>query len=164
MNARKVTVVALVWALSLAGTYWLASRRDTMTLQQDLAEIEKLREREIAATLSQDPAALADLWTDDVVRIGPGQPAEVGKPAVLASNARQRAAAPGFKALTYVPEAKEIIVTPDGWAFEWGTFTGTFVVAPGAEVQTMTFHRMLIYRKQPDGTWKGARGIGTPAG
>jgi uncharacterized protein (TIGR02246 family) len=164
MNARKITVVALVWALSLVGMYWWASRRDTMTLQQDLVEIEKLRQREIAATLSQDPAALADLWTDDVVRIGPGQPAEVGKQAVLDSNARQREAAPGLKALTYVPAAKEVIVTSDGWAFEWGTFTATFVLAPGAEVQTMKAHRMLIYRKQPEGTWKAARGMTAPAG
>ncbi len=161
---RKAVVVALVWALSLVGTYWWASRRDTMTLQQDLVEIEKLREREIAATLSQEPAALADLWTDDVVRIGPGQPAEVGKQVVLASNARQRAAAPGLKALTYVPEAKEVIVTSDGWAFEWGSFTATFVLAPGADVQTMKAHRMIIYRKQPDGTWKAARGMTSPAG
>ena len=47
----------------------------------DLAAIEKLHQQDIAATLSRDPVALTDLWTDDAVRLGPGPPAEVGKQA-----------------------------------------------------------------------------------
>jgi hypothetical protein len=39
--------------------------------QADLAGIEKLHKQEIAATLSRNPVALTDLWTDDAVRIGP---------------------------------------------------------------------------------------------
>jgi len=60
-----------------------------------LAAIEKLHARDVAANLSQDPAALAELWTDDVVRLQPGQEAEVGKQAVPATNAHLRAAHPG---------------------------------------------------------------------
>jgi hypothetical protein len=119
MKARNIVLLALVWALSLVGTYLWTSRGGTMTLQQDLVEIEKLR---------------------------------------------QRAAAPGLKALTYGPEAREVVVTSDGWAFEWGSFTATFVLAPGADVQTMKAHRMIVYRKQPDGTWRAARGMTSPAG
>ena len=36
----------------------------------DLAAIEKVRQQDIAATLSRDPVALTDLWTDDAIRIG----------------------------------------------------------------------------------------------
>ena len=43
----------------------------------DLAAIEKLHQQDIAATLSRDPVALTDLWTDDAIRLGPGQPVEV---------------------------------------------------------------------------------------
>ena len=37
--------------------------------QADLAGIEKFHHRDIAATLSRDPVALTDLWTDDAVRL-----------------------------------------------------------------------------------------------
>jgi hypothetical protein len=47
--------------------------------QADLTGIEKFHQRDIAATLSRDPVALTDLWTDDAVRLGPGRPSEVGK-------------------------------------------------------------------------------------
>ena len=54
----------------------------------DLAAIEKLHQQDIAATLSRDPVALTDMWTDDAVRIGPVPPAEVGKQAIRESNER----------------------------------------------------------------------------
>ena len=40
--------------------------------QADLAGIEKFHQRDIAATLSRDPVALTDLWTDDAVRLRSG--------------------------------------------------------------------------------------------
>ena len=48
----------------------------------DRAGIEKFHQQDIAATLSRDPVALTDLWTDDAVRLGQGRPAEVGKQAI----------------------------------------------------------------------------------
>jgi hypothetical protein len=36
----------------------------------DLAAIEKVRQQDIAATLSRDPVALTDLWSDDAIRLG----------------------------------------------------------------------------------------------
>jgi len=68
----------------------------------DLAAIEKLHQQDIAATLSRDPVALTDLWTDDAIRLGPGQPAEVGKQAIRESNERW-SARPGLNVLTFVP-------------------------------------------------------------
>jgi hypothetical protein len=47
--------------------------------QKDKAAIEKLNQQDIAATLALDPVALTDGWTEDAVRLGPDQPAEVGK-------------------------------------------------------------------------------------
>src|SRR5207245_2478836 len=82
--------------------------------QADLAGIEKLHQQDIAATLSRDPVALTDLWTDDAVRLGPGQPAQVGKQAIRESNERW-SARPGVKVLSYVPETKDLTIL-DGWA------------------------------------------------
>ena len=99
-----------------------------------------------------------ELWTDDIVRLQPGQEAEVGKQAILAANARHRAAQPGFRVLSYVPEIKDVTIT-DGWAFEWGNFTGSFVESPGGEEKRLRGKLLRVLKKQADGSWKGAVGM-----
>ena len=126
----------------------------------DLAAIEKLHQQDIAATLSRDPVALTDLWTDDAIRLGPGQPAEVGKQAIRESNERW-SARPGVKVLTYVPETKDLTIW-DGWAVEWGYFTGSYVESPGGEPKQIRGTRLMVLKKLPDGSWKCFRGMGSP--
>ena len=65
----------------------------------DRAAIEKLHQQDIAATLSRDPVALTDLWTDDAIRLLQGQPPDVGKQAIRESNDRW-SARPSLKVLT----------------------------------------------------------------
>jgi len=83
-HKRQATVVlasGLVGALlASAATVALLRRGMTsgVTRAQDMAAIEKLHSQDVAATLSQDLAALSELWTDDIVRLQPGQQAEVG--------------------------------------------------------------------------------------
>ncbi|MGH9145129.1 MAG: YybH family protein, partial [Vicinamibacterales bacterium] len=124
----------------------------------DLAAIEKLRQQDIAATLSRDPVALTDLWTDDAVRLSPGQPAEVGKLAIRQSNERW-AVRQGVKVLTYVPETKDLTIL-DGWAVEWGSFTGSYVESPGGEAKQIRGRVLAVLKKLPDGSWKVFRGMG----
>jgi ketosteroid isomerase-like protein len=126
----------------------------------DLAAIEKLHQQDIAATLSRDPVALTDLWTDDAIRLGPGQPAEVGKQAIRESNERW-SAHPGLKVLTFVPEPKDLTIW-DGWAVEWGYFTGSYVESPGGEPKQIHGARLRVLKKLPDGSWKCFRGMETP--
>jgi uncharacterized protein (TIGR02246 family) len=126
---------------------------------QDMAAIERLHARDVAATLSQDPAALAELWTDDVVRLQPGQEPEVGKQTVLATNARLRAAHPGLRVVSYVPEIESVTITDDGWAFEWGTFTGSYVESTGGVEKRIRAKVLRVLKKQADGSWKGAVGM-----
>ena len=123
----------------------------------DLAAIEKLHQQDIAATLSQDPVALTDLWTDDAIRLGPGQPAEVGKQAIRESNERW-SARPGLKVLTYVPETKDLTIL-DGWAVEWGYFTGSYVEPAGGEPKEIRSSWLMVLKKLPDGSWKYFRGM-----
>jgi hypothetical protein len=80
----------------------------------DLAAIEKLRQQDIAATVARDPGALTDLWTDDAIRIGAGQPADVGKQAIRATNDRQTANK-DFKVLSYVPETGDFTFLDGGF-------------------------------------------------
>ena len=126
----------------------------------DLAAIEKLHQQDIAATLSRDPVALTDLWTDDAVRLGQGRPAEVGKQAIRASIERW-SARPGVKVLSYVPEIKDLTIW-DGWAVEWGYFTGSYVESPGGEPKQIRGTRLMVLKKLPDGSWKCFRRMGGP--
>ena len=127
----------------------------------DLAAIEKLHQQDIAATLSRDPVALTDLWTDDAIRLGQGRSAEVGKQAIRESNERWSARS-GVKVLTYVPETKDLTIW-DGWAVEWGYFTGSYVESPGGEPKQIGGTRLMVLKKLPDGSWKCFRGMGGPA-
>lgn len=125
----------------------------------DLAAIEKLRQQDIAATLARDPRALTDLWTDDAIRLGLGQPADVGRQAIQASNERQTANK-GFKVLSYVPETKDFTFLDGGWAVEWRSFTASYVDTPGAETKHIRGTVLGVYKKLPDGSWRVFRGLG----
>jgi ketosteroid isomerase-like protein len=125
-----------------------------------MAGIEKFHQQDIAATLSRDPVALTDLWTDDAVRLRSGQPPELGKKAIQESNQRW-AAVPGIKVVSYVPETKDITIL-EGWAVEWGYITGSYVETPGGEVKQILGTRLMVLKKMPDGSWKCFRGMGGP--
>ena len=132
---------------------------DTGARDADRAAIEKLHQQDIAATLSRDPEALTDLWTDDAIRLGPGQPAEVGKQAIRESN--ERWSTLPIKMLTFVPEIKDLAIW-DGWAVQWGYFTGSYAESPAGEPKQMRGARLWVLKKLPDGSWKCFRGMGTP--
>ena len=126
--------------------------------QADLAAIENLHRQDIAATLSRDPVALTDLWTDDAIRLVPGQPAEVGKQAIRESNERW-SARPGLKVLTFVPETKDLTIW-NGGAVEWRYNTASFVASSGGEPTQVRGTVLAVLRKLPDGSWKVFRAMG----
>jgi uncharacterized protein (TIGR02246 family) len=125
----------------------------------DRAAIEKLHQQDIAATLSRDPVALTDVWTDDAIRIGVGQPADVGKQAIRASNERQTANK-GIKVLSYVPETKDLTFLDGGWAVEWRSFTASYADSPGGEAKQIRGTVLVVWKKLPDGNWKCFRAMG----
>ena len=162
MVKRRVlfVLVSLVVLAPNVDTPVFAQTQTTEKKARDRAGIEKLHQRDIAATLSRDPVALTDLWTDDAVRLGPGRPAEVGKKAIRESNERW-SALPGVKVLSYVPETKDLTIL-DGWAIEWGYITGSYVETPGGEVKQIRGTRLMVLKKMRDGSWKCFRGMGGP--
>lgn len=128
-------------------------------VQADLAGIEKLHQQDIAATLSRDAVALTDLWTDDAVRLGAGGSAEVGRPAIQASNERQTANK-AFKVLSYVPETKDLTFLDGGWAVEWRSFTAAYLDSPNGEPKQVRGTVLAVLKKLPDGSWKCYRALG----
>ena len=125
----------------------------------DLAAIEKLRQQDVAATVARDPVALTDLWAEDAIRLGVGQPAEVGKQAIRASNERQTANK-NFKVLSYVPEIRDFTFLDGGWAVEWRAFTASYVDSPGGDAKQIRGTVLAVFKKLPDGSWKVFRGLG----
>jgi ketosteroid isomerase-like protein len=126
----------------------------------DLAAIEKLRQQDIAATVSRDPVALTDFWADDAIRLGVGAPADVGKAAIRASNERNTANK-SFKVLSYVPEVMDFSFLDGGWAVEWRTYAASFVDSPGGEAKQVRGTVLAVFKKLPDGTWKIFRALGS---
>ncbi len=153
-------LVSLVAWATRVDTPVFAQIQTTDKEAQDMAGIEKLHTQDIAATLSRDPVALTDLWTDDAVRLIQGRPTEVGKKAIRESNERW-SALPGVKVLSYVPETKDLAIL-DGWAVEWGYISGSYVESPGGEVKQIRGTRLMVLKMMPDGSWKCFRGMGGP--
>lgn len=153
-------LVGLVAWATRVDTPVFAQTQTTDKKEKDMAGIEKFHQQDIDATLSRDPLALTELWTDDAVRLIQGRPTEVGKKAIRESNQRW-AAVPGIKVVSYVPETKDITIL-DGWAVEWGYITGSYVETPGGEVKQILGTRLMVLKKISDGSWKCFRGMGGP--
>jgi hypothetical protein len=112
-------VILVVCATQVDAPVFAVSLNQTQTtdkMAQDMAGIEKFHEQDIAATLSRDPVALTNLWTDDAVCLRSGHSPEFGKKAIQESNQRW-AAVPGIKVVSYVPETKDLTILK-GWAIE----------------------------------------------
>ena len=151
-------VSLVVWATKVDIPVF-AQVQTTDKKAQDMAGIEKLRQQDIAATLSRDPIALTDLWTDDAVRLSPGQPAEVGKQAIRKSYERL-APIPGFKVLSYVPETNHLRTMLDGWVVEWQYYTVSYVGSAGGKAKQLRGQVLMVLKRLPDGSWRGFRLMG----
>jgi len=151
-------VSLVVWATKVDVPVF-AQAQTTDKKAQEIAGIEKLRQQDMAATLSRDPVALTDLWTDDAVRLSPGRPAEVGKQAIRESNERW-SARPGFKVLSYVPETTHLTTMLDGWVVFWRYFSVSYVGSAGGEAKQVRGQVLIVLKRLPDGSWKGFRMMG----
>jgi ketosteroid isomerase-like protein len=119
----------------------------------DMAAIEKLHQKDIEVTLSQDPKGLVDIWTEDAVRFLPGNPPAVGKQAIQAENDKARADLPGFKVLSYAAEYKNTQIE-DGMACEWGEHKAQYKLTPETPAVGLDLKALHVLRRQTDGSWK----------
>src|SRR5260370_25280346 len=129
---RTSLVTTIVFVAGLGIGYFARSPVSSLqrknTHAADLAGIEKLRQKDIEVTLSQDPQGLIDIWTEDAVRFISGKPP--GRQAGhWRDNAKGRAANPGLKVLSYVPKFKNIQIQ-DGLACKWFESEAKFKLSP----------------------------------
>lgn len=164
MSKRSVAIVLFGLGIFaghlLQGPAAWAISQNQVSRDADLAAIDKLWEQDIAATISRDPAALTENWTDDAIRLGVGAPPDIGKSAIRATNERQ-AADKGVKVLSYVPETKDFTFLEGGWAVAWRTYTASFVDSPGGEAKRVQGTLLGVLKKLPDGSWKVFRALGS---
>jgi hypothetical protein len=131
-------------------------RRDTHAA--DLGAIEKLHQKDIDVTLSQEPKGLIDVWDEDGVRLTPGRPAVIGKKAIEADNQKFRAQYPEFQVLKYDPDLKHgQIAIADGWAIEVGSGEATYKLsAKDNPIIVPKTEGVRVLKRQSDGSWKFA--------
>ena len=121
---------------------------------EDVAAIKNLDSKWNTAVNAGDAAALANLHTDDAIRMPPNQPAVVGKEAIQSSF--QTIFEQFTGKLTLSPEEVEVV---GDWAFARGTYAGTRTPKAGGEPTEDNGKYLAIFLRQPDGSWKHYRGI-----
>jgi uncharacterized protein (TIGR02246 family) len=123
-----------------------------------LARIRELHETDWAASKAYDVETLRSLWTEDCVLLQPGQEPIIGDEALWAY---MQAQVPGMQEneiLEYRHDFEEVNVLGD-WAYEWGTFYGSYRSAAGGKIVHERARLFRMLRRQRDGSWKVSRAI-----
>jgi uncharacterized protein (TIGR02246 family) len=115
----------------------------------------KLSEDWLAAVRAKDIPRLSGMVTDDAVFLPPGFPPIRGKQAV---ETMYRSFFPRFSSVEQSVSMEEVQLAGD-WAFAWGTEKFTLVPQAGGAPIEIEGKGMTILKRQPDGSWKFARGI-----
>lgn len=123
--------------------------------RDDEQAIRKLTEDWLAAVKAKDIARLKDMVTEDAVFLPPGRPPIRGRHAV---EAMYNLFLPQFSSIEQTASIEEVQVAGD-WAFTWGTEKFVLALKAGGAPIQMEGKGMSILRRQPDGSWKFARGI-----
>jgi len=122
--------------------------------QSDAEAIQTLADEWTAAFNTGDVAGLMACYTEDAVRMPPAASAYAGKEAIEEA----------FRGLfeQFTAELKwptDEIVVADDWAFHRGTYTASLTPVAGGKVIEEAGKVVVIFQRQPDGSWKIAREI-----
>ncbi len=144
-----VALLFLVFTLSTCGP----SQADT---EADSVAVQATADEWTAAWNAGDVAGLLVHYADDAVRMPPNGPTYSGKAAI------EEAFTSFFEQFSGELDwpTDEIIVAGD-WAFHRGTFTADLTPLGEGEVMHVGGEVLVIFQRQPDGSWKAAREIWT---
>lgn len=148
MRLRSVTALGGVLATACAG---IEARPDTTA---DVATIRSMLDEAVAAHHAGDAARWAGLFTNDGMLLPEGAPTVSGMDSLL------RWAQDFFTTYTSTAriEAAEIEVAGD-WAYARNVIWGTLTPKQGGSGMPLDAKEIVIFRRQPDGSWKVARVI-----
>lgn len=122
--------------------------------EADVAAIRAINQEAAAAHGAGDAVRWASLFTADGVLLPEGAPAVTGRDSLVAF-ARAFYAA---NRVTVTIEPMEIEVAGD-WGFSRDRVSGTLTPKAGGASIPMVAKQIVIWRRQPDGSWKAARVI-----
>jgi uncharacterized protein (TIGR02246 family) len=131
---------------------------DRAASDDEAESIRELTARWTAAVQARDIDRLLGLVTDDVVFLPSSGPPIRGKEAV---GDLYRSLFSQFD-VEQSASIEEVEVGGD-WAFSWGAETLTLSPRGGGRPIRLRGKGLAILRRQPDGSWKYARGINNPS-
>lgn len=117
--------------------------------------IRALTEKWLAAVHAKDTAQLLTMVTDDAVFIPLGRPPIRGKKEI---EAMYQLFFSQFSDVAQTVDVDEVEIAGD-WAFTWGSEKMVLFPKSGGPAMQLEGKGMSILRRQPDGSWKFARGI-----
>jgi uncharacterized protein (TIGR02246 family) len=167
MRTAVIGIVLFILSLAVSGQTRKSPRRATSSDSaagqqsreaQDRAGIQKLQDRDIAASMSFDPDALTSLWTDDGVLMIPGQAPIHGLDAIRMFYEKQRDSMANVDVMAYEEEWQEVRVVGD-YAYEWGQIHGRTRKGQGTVENSVTVNAMRILKREEGGAWKIHRAI-----
>ena len=145
-------------AFALAFTAQSGAGNAETTRAADLAAIEELHRKDIAATKAYDIETLVSLWTEDIVAQPPGGSPTIGKAVWRRQLEAGKAASVAYDVLAYEQKWEEVTLAGD-YAFEWGTFTSAVRPKAGGDEIRESYNVLRVLKRQPDGSWKVHRTI-----
>ena len=153
----------LVTALLVCAEGWSLPPADKPPAQdqKELAAINALSQKDIAACMKSDTDTLCSLWTDDGVLLMPGALPLVGKKAICSMLQEQGRQSIGSMTTDYTEDWQEVRIIGN-YAWQWGQVSETQRDAKG-KMETMKVNAIRILRREEDGSWKVARAAVTPA-
>lgn len=128
---------------------------DESKVSADQQAIRQLTEDWLVAVRAKDIERLAAMVTEDAVFLPPGFPPVRGREAV---ETMYRSFFPQFGSVEQTASLEEVEIAGD-WAFAWGAERFVLVPQSGGPPIEMQGKGLSILRRQPDGSWKFARGI-----
>ena len=165
MSIRHIACLTIILAASLELSAQTGSPKSAQNAldsrAQDAAAIIELEQRDAAAAKVNDVETLVSLWTQDGVLLQPKSNPVVGLSAIRQLLATQKQQTAMITTLGYEEDWKERRIL-DNEAYEWGEMSVTAKL-PNGQASTQRVFAIRILRRQPDGSWKFARAIITPA-
>lgn len=131
------------------------------SVDQELAKITQLHERDEAASRTADFETLRSLMSEDAVLMPPGKDWVRGVQALDQHYARMAEAMTAVEVTDYRLDFEEVVVVGD-YAFEWGTIRGAVRPRgsePSIPPDSSSYKVLRVLKKNPDGEWRVHRAI-----
>ena len=125
------------------------------SLDEEIAALNRVQHQVDSAIIAGDTERYLTFLTDDAVLMPPNGPPVSGKAAIGTWN---RAMSLQVRISNYLSRDEEVVVAGD-WAFRRAAVDWTLTPLAGRPAIRDSGKYIIIYQRQPDGSWKVARDI-----